>query len=375
LFVDNPFSPALSQLHFDLKELRETLAQKKYQGRPAKRNWDETELSAYINRTASLALEAESFINQSSEDQVYWVELRKRRRIQPHIILKSAPINVSQSLKTLLFDRVKSAVLTSATLATTDLSLRTDTGAGQAGKYSPSAVPTQVSGRRTGHLGYLKSVLGLPGADEVILGSPFNYEKQVRIYLTRNLPDPNDKELFPPAVSERVLKYLTLTGGRAFVLFTSYELMNKVYERLYPELEQKGMVTYIQGRDLPRHKMLEEFKVKDGAVIFGADSFWQGVDVPGPALSNVIIIKLPFPVPSEPIVEAKVERMELAGLDSFTNYFLPEAIIKLRQGFGRLVRTKKDTGIVAILDNRILTKQYGRLFLESLPKCPVEVDD
>ncbi|GAI28824.1 unnamed protein product, partial [marine sediment metagenome] len=229
-------------------------------------------------------------------------------------------------------------------------------------------------------LAYLKTKLGLDESAELILGSPFDYANQVRLYLTRKMPEPNDKEAFEPVASEKILKYLKQTQDRAFVLFTSYDLMNRIYERLNPVLETMGLITYKQGKDLSRHQMLEQFKNQSdtlgmGSVIFGADSFWQGVDVPGPALENVIITKLPFPVPTSPLVEAKIEQMERTGIDSFINYFIPEAVIRLRQGFGRLIRTRTDKGIVVILDNRIITRQYGRFFLESLPECEIIIEE
>lgn len=362
-FIENFLSPALARLYFDLRKLKEALDKKEYK---PKGKWDETELNAYIKRTFGLASDLDAFINQNQSDCVYWVEVKKLQRGKPRIILKSAPISVSEPLKALLFDRAKTAILTSATLATTT----------EYGERTPARMkPGKFKRDKKLGLTYLKNVLGVKEAQEVLLGSPFDYKKQVKLYLSRHMPNPNDKELFEPAVSKRILKYLTLTKGRAFVLFTSYDLMNKVYDRLYPDLARQGINSYIQGRALPRHKMLEQLKDQLGTVIFGADSFWQGVDVPGQALGNVIITKLPFPVPSEPIVEAKIERMERQGIDSFMNYFMPEAIIKLRQGFGRLIRTKKDRGIVVILDNRILTRQYGRFFLQSLPECEIVVDN
>ncbi|MBI4711832.1 MAG: hypothetical protein HY762_00780 [Planctomycetes bacterium] len=262
------------------------------------------------------------------------------------MFLKSAPIKVDKLLKELLFDRIKTAVLTSATMATST----------------------------TDGLKYIKETVGLDSTKDLVLGSPFDYQKQVKLYITKNTPDPRTDK-FEEAAGNKILKYLDITKGRAFVLFTSYYLMNKIHERLAPKLEQMGIPVYIQGRDLPRHQMLEQFKNRIGSVIFGADSFWQGVDVPGEALENIIITKLPFPVPSEPIVEAKIEDMERRGIDSFQNYFIPETALKLRQGFGRLIRAKTDKGIVVILDSRVLNKGYGKSFLDALPKCQIIVED
>ncbi len=361
LFVENILAPGLMKLHFSLKKVKTGLPKKPVRTRK-KNQFDEVELEAYINRALALAGELDSFLQQTAaqtdelrpngrkEKHVYWVEVTHRQRTQPRITLKSAPVNVSETLNEIFFNQNESApetvVLTSATLAVD---------------------------RKNG-LGYIKNKLGVEEATELILNSPFNYKKQVSLYLTPALPDPNDKNSFEVAASDKILQYLKLSHGRAFVLFTSYDLMDRIYERLASPLMELKFWPYKQGQDLPRHQMLEAFKGKTGAVIFGADSFWQGVDVPGDALSNVIITKLPFPVPSTPLVEAKVEQMENEGIDSFMNYFIPEAIIKLRQGFGRLIRTKTDKGIIAILDNRILNKYYGRLFLNSLPECQIIVD-
>ncbi len=167
---------------------------------------------------------------------------------------------------------------------------------------------------------------------------------------------------------------MSRSRGRAFVLFTSYQMMKRAADRLRPWLKEQGLSLLVQGEDVSRDKMLQRFTTEGQAVLFGVHSFWHGVDVPGEALANVMIVKLPFEVPSEPIVEARVEAIVAKGGNAFLDYQLPQAVIKLKQGFGRLIRTQKDTGMVVILDPRVLTKPYGRVFLNALPECRRFID-
>ncbi|MFH1226708.1 MAG: ATP-dependent DNA helicase [Planctomycetota bacterium] len=376
----NTLTPALGRLYLCLKDLSQQMKvkgkSKKGRDREFSYDYDETELEAFVRRTMGFAGAMESFWKQDQKDNVYWIELRDRRRAMPRIVLKGAPLKVNRIIKDIVFDKVKTAILTSATLACYAPVNHT---ASPAVQNKPADKPngTKDSNGPTSvavidPLKYIKENLGMENALGTVLGSPFDYQKQVKLYLTKDTPDPRTKE-FEFAISHQILDYLGLTNGRAFVLFTSYDLMNRVHDRINNRLAQKGMPVYIQGKSMPRHQMLEKFKKNVGSVIFGADSFWQGVDVPGEALENIIITKLPFMVPSTPLIEARIEEMEKAGVDSFMNYFLPEAILKLRQGFGRLIRTKTDKGIVVILDSRMMTKNYGKFFLESLPKCQVIV--
>jgi ATP-dependent DNA helicase DinG len=186
------------------------------------------------------------------------------------------------------------------------------------------------------------------------------------------MPDPRDNA-YNAALAQWVAHFVEETDGRAFVLFTSYRGMQQLADEMQPFFASKRMNLLVQGQGAPRGKLLEQFKNTERSVLFGTDSFWMGVDVPGDALSNVIITRLPFAVPDHPLVEAKLELIQERGGDAFTEYSLPEAILKFRQGVGRLIRTRSDRGIVVVLDNRIVTKPYGRAFLNALPKCPVKI--
>lgn len=308
----------------------------------AKNDEEEQDIGAHIERCKRLREELEILLNQSMDNSVYWVEISRGRF--KTIRLNNGPINISDELRPNLFDAMESIVMTSATLSTNN------------------------------DFEYFKKRVGLENCREMLLGSPFDYSKQVSMYMPSDMPDPRDDEAFVPAAIEKIKQYLELTHGKAFVLFTSYRMMERVYSELKEWLDEQGLNAFQQGGELSRHDMLKEFRTDVDSVLFGTTSFWEGVDVQGEALSNVIIVRLPFSVPTHPIVEARIEDIQAKGGNSFMEYNLPEAIIRLKQGFGRLIRTKKDTGIVVILDPRIRTKYYGRWFLNSLPKCEIIIE-
>ena len=263
-------------------------------------------------------------------ERVNWVELDRE---SGYFELQSAPLDISRDLAQLLWQE-RTAVLTSATL-------------GVDGDFS-----------------YFRSQLGIkPETAQLNLASPFDYQAQARLYVPR-LPEPNDPR-YDRASQHAIEEILEASRGRAFVLFTSYRAMNAAYQALAPRLPYP---TKVQG-ELPRTKLVEWFKETPNAVLFATSSFWEGVDVPGESLSCVIIDKLPFAVPDDPVVQAHVERLKMLGRDWFREYTLPEAILKLKQGFGRLIRTTTDAGVVAILDSRLHTKYYGRQILKALPAC------
>ena len=288
-------------------------------------------LSTLTRRMVEAEAAASGLIHKPSNELIYWVEVNPRGE---RLSLNAAPLRAGPLVQEHMWHQKASVIMASATMTT------------------------------RGDFNYVKNTLSANEVDSLSLGSPFDYESSTLLYVANDIPEPNAHG-YQQALDRTLIATAKATGGRMLVLFTSYAALKKTSQAITGQLAREDIFVYEQGDGASPNALLESFKSTERAVLLGTRSFWEGVDVPGDSLSVVVITKLPFDVPSDPIIAARSELYE----DSFNEYYLPESILKFRQGFGRLIRTASDRGVVAILDRRVLTKQYGRQFLESLPQC------
>ncbi len=315
---------------------------------------EENEIKNHSKKLNAFSSTISNFLNHIVPEHVYWIEIAKGYRRNTKLCM--SPIDMAEFFRNNIFNENGPAIMTSATLSVNK------------------------------SLDYFKKSVGAEEENGIILESSFDFGRQMKIYISKDVPDParnklenisdyfednNYENILKDKISEGILK----SGGGALVLFTNIKLMKKMFTKIADEMRGKDIVFFAQGEGLPKMKLLKEFADNLNAVLFGVDSFWMGIDIPGDSLRNVIITKLPFEVPDHPITEAKLELIQQRGGNPFMEYYLPGAILKFKQGIGRLIRNKSDTGIINILDSRVLHKFYGKLFINSLPECEVIVED
>ncbi len=289
-----------------------------------------------VRRLLEVEVNLNGLVSAPESDRIYWAELAPNGY---RLSLQAAPLHIGPLMEQHMWNQKSSIIVTSATLTT------------------------------AGDFGYLRGRLNAADADELAVGSPFDYETAAMLYLVNDIPEPSEGDRHQGEVNSAIIRLCKATNGRALVLFTSYSQLRKTSQSIGPALASHGIEVYEQGEGASASTLLDNFKTADKAVLLGTRSFWEGVDIPGESLSVLVIVKLPFDVPSDPIIAARSETFE----DPFNEYQLPEAILKFRQGFGRLIRTQSDRGIVVVLDKRILSKKYGKFFLESIPRCKMNI--
>ena len=287
----------------------------------------------YVDRIKMFFDEFYFIFKVESSEHVYWSEINLKRG---NVKISATPLEINHELKDALYQNLDRILFTSATLSIGD------------------------------SFKYFKKSIGLEtDSVEKKIASPFDYEKNMEIVIPDDIEDPSSSD-FGASVNGFIMDLIRKTNGNTFILFTSYSNLNYFYYALREDLTREGFNIMIQG-EMPRHRMIDIYKKSKKPVLFGTDSFWEGVDVKGEKLSSVIIVKLPFRVPSDPVVEAIIEKIESEGRSSFMEYQVPEAVIKFKQGVGRLIRSREDKGIITVLDIRVLRKTYGKIFLKSLP--------